>query len=1282
MTPVADRPARRWLGWGLGLAAALILLLATGVGLFRLATRMVPGYRVAVEHWVSGHIGFPMKIGTMSARWHGLGPELVLHSVALESLGPRRVLAHAHTVDVRLSLPVLLEKQRIMPSGIVISGLHLAFSENAKGQLRLPHWMRSTHATPTLAALLATLTGDLRFELRQAVVTLKRPARAGGSVVLTLERLVLRADDNRYRLQAEAKIHPGLRGALTLAARARGPRRSPAKWRWQARVIVSPVRIHALGLLPRSLAISRGVRAGLDAEIDGVGRMIDVADGEVSLQSLFTRSPKGSPQVGYSRADFHFVMNLPKRTLTLAPFVLERPGKPAVSQTLTIGWRGPIERPTAFEIASSHLILGAFEPLWTWDRRVRGFARWAGEVSRLDPKGTVSNLDLVCTIGGAGIRPETARGRFRGVGWRPLRPIPGLRGLKGRFTFASRALTLTLLPSQSSFTAPWLFDHPIRFHFGGSVLHERSKQGTFTLTGTPSRIVSHGLNLAVGAITLTRSRPHGEPILALSASGHNIDVREAARDLPLGIFHPRLVHWFRQAFVSGVITRADFVFRGPPARFPFTRGGGLFRVRFALGPAELHIAPGWPDLVIQKAAGAFVDAGLFVHIGSGDQAGLPLAGDLLTIPDLGKGVLSIVGRFHGSGTQLLGYLDSTPLSRRWGGLFTNLAISGPLTARVRISLPVKALTRVRIQGTAHLLGVRLRFAALPPVTHLEGVVDFDNLALKAPLVTGMLAGHRITVNAWMEDAKTNIQLVGALASRLLAPYLPPTLAQRIHGHSMWRGVIDYAPRHLGGPVGFTLRSDLVGTSLHLPAPMGKVPAIPIGIDWAGHIDPSKETFAAHGSWGSLFSVRLAGQARRGRLRLQGMRIVFGTSLIPPPARGLSASGLSASGQIGIVDLAGWWALGRGLAGGSLPWRIRALLVDHLTGWGQNLPEVTVNAHSTPGATVFSIAGPNLAGEGTLPIPAHAEPMRLNFSRIELAPLVHLVQPGSQPPNPDEIPALDLTSARTDYGKMHLGQVTLVLRDAGTHTLLIPRFKMKSPDLDVTGAGRWSRASGHSRVVLSLRLTSGHLSRAFRQLALTPPMTAHNADVTLALHWHGLPWHPDPESVGGQIGFRFKNGRVFSLKPGGAGRFIALFSLNALPRRLGLDFSDVFSRGLAYDQLTGDFALSRGVARTRNVELFGPSIALWMTGEANLAKRSYDQVALVVPHVGSTLPIAGMIFGGPVGGGIMLAVSRIFQGLIENMTEAYYHISGSWSHPVVKRIGDEQARALGFVKPHP
>ena len=62
----------------------------------------------------------------------------------------------------------------------------------------------------------------------------------------------------------------------------------------------------------------------------------------------------------------------------------------------------------------------------------------------------------------------------------------------------------------------------------------------------------------------------------------------------------------------------------------------------------------------------------------------------------------------------------------------------------------------------------------------------------------------------------------------------------------------------------------------------------------------------------------------------------------------------------------------------------------------------------------------------------------------------------------------------------------------------------------------------------------------------------------------------------------------------------LLSFQALPRRLKLDFSDIFDKGFGFDRIEGDFVISEGDAFTNDLSLKGTSATLQMSGRTGLA----------------------------------------------------------------------------------
>ncbi|MBN4659130.1 hypothetical protein H4F44_25435, partial [Escherichia coli] len=100
-----------------------------------------------------------------------------------------------------------------------------------------------------------------------------------------------------------------------------------------------------------------------------------------------------------------------------------------------------------------------------------------------------------------------------------------------------------------------------------------------------------------------------------------------------------------------------------------------------------------------------------------------------------------------------------------------------------------------------------------------------------------------------------------------------------------------------------------------------------------------------------------------------------------------------------------------------------------------------------------------------------------------------------------------------------------------------------------------------------------------------PQTVRGGRGTLSgqVSWAGSPLEPDPASMSGDVAVQIAEGQFLKADPGMA-KLAGILSLQSLPRRLTLDFRDVFQEGFAFDAFTGDVRIERGVARTNNLRL--------------------------------------------------------------------------------------------------
>ena len=127
----------------------------------------------------------------------------------------------------------------------------------------------------------------------------------------------------------------------------------------------------------------------------------------------------------------------------------------------------------------------------------------------------------------------------------------------------------------------------------------------------------------------------------------------------------------------------------------------------------------------------------------------------------------------------------------------------------------------------------------------------------------------------------------------------------------------------------------------------------------------------------------------------------------------------------------------------------------------------------------------------------------------------------------------------------------------------------------------------------------------------------------------------------------------------------------MPRRLALDFRDVFNSGFSFDEITGNFRLVNGDAFTCDLTLTGPAADVGIVGRAGLNTRDYDQAAIVSANVGNTLPVVGGLLGGPQVAAALLVFSQIFRKPLKDVGQIYYSVVGSWDAPDIDSVNLER-----------
>ena len=268
-------------------------------------------------------------------------------------------------------------------------------------------------------------------------------------------------------------------------------------------------------------------------------------------------------------------------------------------------------------------------------------------------------------------------------------------------------------------------------------------------------------------------------------------------------------------------------------------------------------------------------------------------------------------------------------------------------------------------------------------------------------------------------------------------------------------------------------------------------------------------------------------------------------------------------------------------------------------------------------------------------------------------------------DPRKLPPMTLSVKDFSFGDRHLGAVEATILKIADG-LEATAISSTDETFEITGTGRWVADDkdplvSHSFVTATL--TSTNVEATMARLNYQPGIASDAMSMLFDLDWSGSPRADFFEVLDGNLQVRFGKGQLEEVDPG-AGRMFGLMSIVALPRRLSLDFRDVFAKGFGFDEVAGSFRIVAGKTYTCDLSLESPAAAIGIVGQADLVNRTYDQTAIVSANVGNSLPIVGAVVAGPQVAAALLIFSQIFKKPLQEVGQVYYSIGGSWDEPVV------------------
>jgi len=909
-------------------------------------------------------------------------------------------------------------------------------------------------------------------------------------------------------------------------------------------------------------------------------------------------------------------------------------------------------------------------------------------------RGPVSDFDLVIDRG----RQLTAvSGRFNDLDVLEWDRWPLPRGLSGRIDLAFGEGSLFFSGEDVAVHWPRNFTEPLVADFPGcevEILWEG--RSYWQVDALPCALRTGPL---AGEARARFVKDEGKPRVDVNAVVHRADVAALEPYWPRSIMSPALTDWLGRSLTAGGVDGARFVLQGDMDRFPFRSGEGALLVEAALDDLRLDYAPDWPAAQGIEATARFDGPALRVTGRIGDIAGAAVGTAEAYIADLQAPVLDLAWSSETGLPNLEAFLGATPLLDDSELDLTRFAFEGPASLRGDLTLPLRT-GRDGFVLDAQLAVTEGRFTERESGLRLEGLtgtVDITGEGATARALDATLAGWPATLDlaaAWGTAQPFEATLSGRFPPSLLlsqAPLGDGPLLSAAQGEADWRLAFSVlrpdagaeaepasgpgsrvGPRVAAGvdsPPEFDLwlevTSDLQGVSLDLPAPLDKAPDArwPLALRYPLRARAPVLRASLGERLDLVTELERTGDDRtgvaRGALMLGGAR-----AELPEPGQ------FALGGAVGVLDLDGWLerivdAAKTERYPSGLAFRGADLAATELLLMNRRFDAVALGLDYDG-----EVLGARFDGEaisGDLSYRRNDDGSHSLSAQMERLHLPDPMEEGmDMDTDPTALPEMRFYVQDFRFMGLDLGETRLEAFPIADG-LRIETVDAASDQLTFQARGDWIvDPAGQSRSDFDIVLTSESLGAIVDALDLSSVLEGGQTMVRYDAWWPGPPAAFELSRLNGQMSFSVVDGRILNADPG-AGRMLGLISVGALPRRLALDFSDVFESGFGFDQANGTLRLDSGTAHTDDFLLESTAATLTIAGSSDLEAQEFDYVMSVRPGVSQALPVLGAIAAGPAGVAAGIALQELLRDALGDATEARYEITGPWSEPAVERI---------------
>ena len=873
------------------------------------------------------------------------------------------------------------------------------------------------------------------------------------------------------------------------------------------------------------------------------------------------------------------------------------------------------------------------------------------------PQGEFKSISLKWAGPTEAPQDYSVKGEFSGLGIQALGKLPGFANVSGEVQADPDGGSIKLSGKRTQLDMPLVFHQALQFDEMNAAANWRIKNNQLKLTiGKVAFANAHMQGTVSGSY---EALPGALGVADIEGRLTRADVSAVYQYLPR-VVGEKTYRWVQAAILKGASDDVRIRLKGKLDHFPFVGDReGVFQVTAKVKDGIVQYVPDWPRIEQVQAYLDFHGERMTISDAQGQIFKTRILRAKVAIPDLSHDdpLLEVDGETQGSTLDHLRFINESPVGRSIENFTSQMHAEGNGKLKLSLRLPIERLQETRVAGSYQFQANKILLANnAPALDQASGKLEFTDQSIVIPKITAQLLGGPVTISSrTTPDGVVRLGAAGRFSAEGLQKAFPGPYTQRLKGGSDWSASVAVRKK----AINWVLASNLTGLASELPHPLGKAAAesLPLKLE-RRFIDAEHDALSLN--LGQQLAAQLQRDIQGDTTKVVKGKISFGANAVLP-----TQSGVWVDGELEKFDVDLW----RSLLFASedelplLPIAGIQMQIKTLDFMGRRFSNFKLNALSQQDAWQATIGSNEMQGEVNWRS-REGGSLKARFKRFdypEAAP-----SRGVQPAGGHDfgLPALDIVIDEMQLKKVNLGKVELLANKQG-NDWRIERLQVSNPDASLTADGIWQSWLAQPKSKLRMELEVKDAGKFLARMGYPERIRGGVAKLNGDLSWRGSPLDFNLATLSGDMKLDTRRGQFLKVDPG-VGKLLGLLSLQALPRRLTLDFRDVFSEGFAFDSILGVMSVNQGVLSTNDFVMQGPSAVVTMMGATDLSRETQSLRVKVVPVVGDSVSLLAFL-GGPVAGIGTFVLQKILKDPLGQIAAYDYSVTGTWENPVAVKV---------------